>query len=71
MAVEKWSAEHPQKTRLDDLKEKYPDVPLDDNGRLYCTPWHLGYCKGVDSCLNCNNFGAPLKECWDMPLEGE
>lgn len=30
--VEKWSKEHPQKTRLDDLKEKYANANLNAHG---------------------------------------
>lgn len=30
--VKKWREEHPRKTRLDDFREKYPNVPLDESG---------------------------------------
>lgn len=60
--VEKWSAEHPQKTILQDFLEKYPDARIDSKGRPVSCPVNLGYptdCKTVKCC-----------DCWNRPLEG-
>ena len=59
--LQKWSDENPQKTRLDDFKEKYPNYfrePKDDTPNVCCR--YLGY---IDKC--------PLtkcSKCWDMPI---
>ena len=58
--VEKWSAEHPQKTILQDFLEKYPNATLCRDVPNYC-PMHLGYLKKCEE--NCI-------ECWNSPLEG-
>lgn len=36
--VEKWSAEHPQKTRQDVFLEQYPEARLDGRSVLYAFP---------------------------------
>ena len=61
--VEMWAEEHPQKTRFQDLIEKYPGVKLNRSGypRFCCQA--LGYC---DECLHgCNG----CEVCWNMPVE--
>lgn len=61
--VEKWSKEHPQKTRFEDLLEKYPSVKLNSSGYPTFCCQALGYC---DECLHgCNGCEA----CWNMPVE--
>lgn len=60
--VKKWSEEHPEKTRLTDFKEKYPNVRMDADmnvpANVCCR--ELGYCSFCR--MNC-------KECWNEPLE--
>lgn len=66
--VEKWIKEHPAKTLLQDLLEKYPDVKLKSyvpggtSNPCFCAR-ALGYkipeCDGSKNCA----------ECWDSPLE--
>ena len=35
--VERWSKDHPQKTRLQDFWEKYPNANLDEHGfQVFC-----------------------------------
>ena len=67
--VQKWSDEHPVKTRLDDLFEKYPNFHT-DNGRPNFYPRVFGYC---DNCKNCPIWNdddyVPGKSCWDEPFE--
>lgn len=66
--VQKWSDEHPQKTYLTELLEKYPNVPLKDDG----TP--KGVCLyelGATSLDNCEVDNACVK-CWNQPInDGE
>ena len=69
--IQNWSDAHPVKTRLDDLLEKYPNVPLNENGYPSICPQTLGYCVCTGSiCLvhqiTCDEA---FKKCWDEPLE--
>ena len=68
--VEKWSAEHPQKTRLQDFLEKYPNAVLTSGERKVpaVSPAVLGYCKR--SCCDCPQGNKGLSACWGLPLEG-
>ena len=61
--VEQWSKEHPQKTRLEDLIEKYPSAKLNRSGYPTFCCQALGYC---DECLY---GGNGCKDCWNMPVE--
>ena len=60
--VEKWSKEHPQRTRVQDFLEKYPNAMMcnDDSPRACCK--HLGYIMSCPEDKNC-------KECWNTTLE--
>ena len=61
--VEQWSKEHPQRTRFEDLLEKYPSVKLSISGYPMLCCRTLGYCE---ECLHgCNG----CKDCWNMPVE--
>lgn len=66
--IEKWAAEHPQKTMLQDFLERYPNAPLDkiDGTPIIC-PYEIGY---EEQCLdrNCNDIGCV--KCWNRPIEG-
>ena len=64
--VEKWSAEHPVKTRLQDFMEKHPNAMVKRNGLPPFMPTWLGYCS--KSCHSCERQPTD-KECWDLPLE--
>lgn len=79
-AVQRWSDEHPQKTYLTDLLEKYPNIPLDNNGKpAYVCPHDLGLmsvaiCKlGLMSVEDCKKDSNKNKcvECWNqlIPME--
>lgn len=66
--IQKWSDEHPPKTRLDDIKERCPNVPLDGEGFPCFKPVMLGYC---DNCDRCQNWKKPdTRNCWNEPLDG-
>ena len=66
--VQRWSDEHPQKTRLDDLLEKCPNVSLDGEGIPCFSPSMLGYCG---DCVRCRNWKNPdARNCWNEPVDG-
>lgn len=62
--VEKWSKEHPQKTRQMDFMEKFPNAMICGDGTPKACCKHLGYTMDCPTILNC-------KECWNEPLEGD
>ena len=59
--VEKWSKEHPQRTRLQDLLEKFPKVEIDKEGLPFFCCARLGY---VCTCAK-----STCMDCWNMPVE--
>lgn len=63
-AVEKWSKEHPRKTRLQDFLEKYPNAPLIPDGMKLpkACAQNLGYCESCPVGVNCYS-------CWNEPVE--
>lgn len=68
-AVEKWSAEHPVKTRLMDFLEKHPNAPLGIEGFPWMRPVNMGYCNRRN-CVGCDmQYSETSKLCWNLPLE--
>lgn len=66
--IQKWSDENPVKTRLDDLKEKYPNYRFYENDQCPdIRPSVFGYC---DACADCRNKKQTLRYCWDEPVNG-
>lgn len=64
--VQAWSDEHPQKTRLDDLLEKYPKFEVfSETGRPMYKPRMFGYCTGCSTCPN-----NKAEHCWNEPVDG-
>ena len=65
--VKKWAKEHPQKTILMDLLEKYPNTLIESDGIPNFCPESLGYKCDHEICdsLDDNN----CKKCWNRPLE--
>lgn len=63
--IEKWSQEHPRKTMLSDLLEKYPKVSLEKNGTPVFCPEELGYCEKAYCDINDLN----CVKCWNRQLE--
>lgn len=59
--VEKWSKEHPLRTRLQDLLEKFPKAEIDKEGLPFFCCARLGY---VCTCAK-----STCKDCWNMPVE--
>lgn len=66
--VQAWSDEHPVKTRLDDIKERCPNVLLDGEGFPCFSPAMLGYCGDCDRCRNWKN--PNMRNCWLEPVDG-
>lgn len=61
--VEQWSKEYPQRTRLQDFQEKYPDALHSSEGTpLFCCG-NLGY---GENWMLCNN---DCIACWNKPVE--
>ena len=65
--VQKWSDEHSVKTRLDDVKEKHPNVEMVDGTPLFY-PLRLGYCNNCHLCKYGDGDTRAL--CWHEPLVG-
>ena len=59
--LEQWSKEHPQRTRLQDLLEKFPKVEIDKEGLPFFCCARLGY---VCTCAK-----STCKDCWNMLVE--
>jgi hypothetical protein len=69
--IQKWSDEHPQKTRLDDLLEKCPEISLNYVDKVpYIKPYHFGYCKECAVCPLRAKSSVSLTSCWNEPLVG-
>ena len=64
--VEKWSAENPQKTILQDFLEKYPNALLRANG----TGVPESCCKNLGFGQLGECYKTTCKDCWNRPLEG-
>lgn len=62
--VEKWSKEHPQRTRLQDFQKKYPNASMEPYGTPAICCIDLGYCKN-----DCDLFKGNCVDCWNMPVE--
>lgn len=70
--VQKWSDDHPQKTLLEDFKEKYPNYCTCSDGMPSICPKTLGYEEERYCKKNWEHEGKILvdcKECWNRPLE--
>ena len=61
--VEQWSKEHPPRTRLQDFKEKYPNMKCRDSGIPWACCSYLGYCE------SCDEAKSDCIVCWNMPVE--
>lgn len=69
--LEQWAKEHPEKTRLEDFREKFPDAEIDCDGTpKKIRPIQLGYCKGT-TCDQCGKYVFSNRKCWEQSLEEE
>lgn len=59
--VEKWSAEHPKKTRQDEFLEAYPDAKITKSGVVNICPKEIEKSKKFDCCVDC---GLCKKKYW-------
>lgn len=66
--VEQWSKEHPQRTRLQDFREKYPDALMKQGNCPKTCAKDLGYCK---ECPYVKGLICDCDECWNMPVEDD
>jgi hypothetical protein len=70
--VEKWSAEHPQKTLLQDFLEKYPKALIEDGAFPAACPFQLGYETESEKDINayCESTARDsCRRCWNRLLE--
>ncbi len=65
-ATSKWAEEHPAKTYLMDMKEKFPDMIIDNDFTMkYCVWRFYGEnAKPKDGC-----FIGGCKKCWNREME--
>lgn len=65
-AVQRWSDEHPQRTYLTELLDKYSNVLLNDDGTPEgICPHQLGLKSSIVDCKN----GYDCPKCWNQPIE--
>lgn len=70
--VEKWSKEHPRKTRQSVFLEQYPEAQIDDNDVLSVCPAviSLSHRKDGGGCLNIHKVCANCRrEFWTQEVE--
>ena len=60
--VEKWSKDHPPKTRLQDFLERYPNAPMEVDGTPKTCCEVLEYCKDCNAEVDCIS-------CWNKAME--
>ena len=66
--VEKWSEEHPVKTRKSELLKMFPNAPVDENGVPIMMPCHVD-CSAGKRCNSYTNCDACKKEYWAAEVE--
>lgn len=65
--VEKWAKEHPVKTYLSVLLEKFPNAPMEEIGEPKCCVENLfGSIAENEDC-----FAMDCKECWNREYKEE
>ena len=64
--VEKWSAEHPIKTRQSEFLKIYPDARIAKNGAIQICPNRIEKSKEFDCHVNCHDC---QKEYWLAEVE--
>lgn len=60
-----WSKDNPQKTRLQDFKEKHQNAPTLKNGTPKICAALLGYCDACD--VTDDDYDCTL--CWNKPVD--
>lgn len=64
--VEQWGREHPVKTILTDLLEKYPNIKMGVDGLPGFCPYELGL-ESTKGCVGDDEVECEM--CWNKPLE--
>lgn len=66
--VEKWSAEHPKKTRQSEFLKMFPNAALDDNGIIEISPCYMnvGFKPEKGCAIPCSGC---RKEYWNEEVE--
>ena len=68
--VVKWSKEHPQRTRLQDFREKYPNAEVYPDGQPVICCARLGYRKYCGRSFDDNHEEFKVCfNCWNMPVK--
>lgn len=67
--VEQWSKEHPQRTRLQDFLEKYPDAEVLPDGQPVICCARLGYREYCGKIFGSDDCFSQCRDCWNMPVE--
>lgn len=67
--VEKWSAEHPIKTRQSEFLKMFPNAAM-DNGILFINPCSIDQ-KKLDNCNKYKECTDCRKEYWNQEVEDE
>ena len=62
--VQKWSDEHPQKTRKDVFLEKFPKALLRGTGAPLCCAKRVGIVPETKNCME-----KSCVDCWNEPYE--
>lgn len=64
--ITEWCKEHPQKTYAEDFLEKFPNAPVNENGRPKACRYSV-YGTNSDCCPSYHSCTI----CWNQPMEGE
>ncbi|MCQ2543444.1 MAG: hypothetical protein MJ126_04710 [Lachnospiraceae bacterium] len=64
--IQKWIAEHPVKTYLTDMKDKFPDMIIDNDFTMKYCVWRF-YGKNAKPKDGCVMGGC--KKCWNREIE--
>ena len=67
--VEKWSTEHPQRTRSQDFLEKYPDAEVLPDGQPVICCARLGYREYCGKSFGGDDCFSQCRDCWNTPVE--
>ncbi len=72
--IEKWSKEHPIKTRQSEFLEQYPDTLVDVQGIININPCMIER-QRFNHTKDCSNFNISCEECrekfWSEELKNE
>lgn len=71
--IEKWSKEHPEKTRQSEFLKMFPNAKIDKKGALAVPPCRVDISYGVEenkvNCCSGKSCPECCREYWLTPLE--